>query len=149
VKEDELASYPGEGVVVSSITPRGRTMFAYTLAVCLSPGAPVPPPKSRPVYVYSTLTVEQAEALAGKLVRVRANIADPDPEYAENENADGNLRGIVWRRGEATVDDGEMVIEGRLTVRYVPSYVINGQYVEGFYRFRLEAARPIRDREDD
>jgi hypothetical protein len=42
-----------------------------------------------------------------------------------------------------------MIVEGRLTVRYIPGYMINGEWVEGFYRLRLEAARPVRDREDD
>jgi hypothetical protein len=124
-------------------------MLALTLAVCLAPGAPVPPPRSRPVYDYATLTVEQAQLLAGRAVRVKANIVDPDAEYAENENADDNLRGIVWRRGEGTLDEGPVLVEGRLMVRYVPSYFINGEWVEPFFRFRLEAARPIRDREDD
>jgi hypothetical protein len=119
-------------------------MLALTLSVCLSPGAPVPPPKARPIYVYATMTPEQAQLLAGKTIRVKANIADPDPEYAENENADDNLRGIVWRRGEATLDDGEMVIEGRLTVRYVPAYFINGEWVEAFWRLRLNTSRQMR-----
>jgi hypothetical protein len=124
-------------------------MLSVAFALVLAPGAPVPPPRSRPTYDYATLTAEHAQLLAGRTVRVRANIADPDPEYAENTNSDDNLRGIVWRRGEATADDGEMVIEGRLSVRYIPAYFINGEWVEGFYRLRLEAARPIRDREDD
>jgi hypothetical protein len=124
-------------------------MLSLTLAAVLAPGAPVPPPRSRPTYDYATLTVERAHLLAGRTVRVKANVVDPDPEYAENANSDDNLRGIVWRRGEATLDDGEMVIEGRLTVRYIPAYFIEGEWVEGFYRLRLEVARPVRDREDD
>jgi hypothetical protein len=125
-------------------------MLALTLAACLAPGAPVPPPRSRPVYDSAALTVEQAQLLAGKTVRLKANILDPDPEYAENANGDDNLRGIVWRRGEATyLDEGEMIVEGRLTVRYVPPYFINGKWVEGFNRLRLEQARRVRDREDD
>jgi hypothetical protein len=70
-------------------------MLALTLAVCLAPGAPVPPPKARPTYDYAAMTVKQAEALAGKLIRVKANITDPDPEYAGAHSPDDNLRGIV------------------------------------------------------
>jgi hypothetical protein len=75
---------------------------------------------------------------------VKANIVDPDPECAENANADDHLRGIVWRRGEAmSLDEGEMIVEGRLSVRYIPPYFINGERVQGFFRLRLEAARPV------
>jgi hypothetical protein len=117
-------------------------MLPIALAVCLSPGAPIPPPRSRPTYDSAVMTREQAHELAGKPIRVRANIADPDDEYAENHNGDDNLRGIALRRGEATCDDGEMLVEGRLSVRYIPAHFINGECVEGFYSLRLEAARP-------
>jgi hypothetical protein len=101
------------------------------------------------VYDQAALTVEETQQLAGQLIRVLANSIDPDEEDAENANGDDNLRGIVWRRGEATLDDGEMVVEGRLTVRYIPAYFIEGEWVEGFYRLRIEAARPVRDRDRD
>src|SRR5688572_11144454 len=112
-------------------------MLALTLAAILSPGAPVPPPRSRPVYDYAAMTPEQAQQLAGRTIRLKANIVDSHPEYAENANGDDNLRGIDWRRGDDTVDEGEMLLEGRLTVRYIPSYFIEGQWVEGFFRLRL------------
>jgi len=124
-------------------------MRALTLAAALSPGAPVPPPRSRPVYDYSTMTPEQARQLAGKLIRVRATIVEPDMECAAAGVTEDMARWIVWRKGDATADEGEMVVEGRLAVRYIASYVIEGQFVADFYRFRLESARPIRDREDD
>jgi hypothetical protein len=66
------------------------------------------------------------------------NFADPDPECAGAGEDDDAERWVVWRRGHETADEGEMILEGRLTVRYVPSYVIAGEWVEGFYRFRLE-----------
>jgi hypothetical protein len=124
-------------------------MLALSLAVCLAPGAPVPPPKSRPTYDYATLTVEQAHELAGRTIRVKANITDPDPEYAGAHSPDDNRRRVVWRRGEATRDEGPLVVEGRLRLDYIPGYTINGERVEGFWTFRIVAARPIRDREDD
>jgi hypothetical protein len=104
-------------------------MLSLTLAAAVI-AAPVPPPRSRPVYDYATLTAEEAQALAGRTIRVRANIVDPDEEYAENANDDDNLRGVVWRRGEATLDEGELIVEGRLAVRYVPGRTINGEWVE-------------------
>src|SRR5262245_49229649 len=81
-------------------------MLALTLAVCLAPGAPIPPPRSRPVYVFASLTVEQAKLLAGRTVRVKANITDPDPEHAGAHSPDDNLRCVVWRKGEGTLDEG-------------------------------------------
>jgi hypothetical protein len=41
------------------------------------------------------------------------------------------------------------VVVGRLRVISVPAYTINGEWVEPFWQLRLEAARPVRDREDD
>jgi hypothetical protein len=101
------------------------------------------------VYDYAALTFEQAQQLAGRTVRVRANITDPDPECAGAGEADDVQRWVTWRRGDETADDGEMIVEGRLSVRYIPPYIINGELVEGFYRLRLEAARPIRDPDGD
>jgi len=77
--------------------------------------APVPPPRSRPVYVFATMTPEQAQGLAGKVIRVKATIGYAEPDYAEAENADDHLRGIAWRLGEAVLIEGAaVVIEGRL-----------------------------------
>jgi len=111
--------------------------------------APVPPPRSRPVYDYATMKPEQAQQLAGKLVRVRANITEPDAECAGAGETDDVELWVIWRRGDETADEGEMVVEGRLAVKYFPSYVIEGEFVAGFYRLRLEGARPVRDREGD
>jgi len=115
-------------------------MLAITRAACLAPGAPVPPPKSRPVYDYAAMTPEQAQELAGRVIRVRATITEPDPECAGAGEADDVQRRVVWRRGEATADEGEMIVEGRLTVRYVPPHFLNGELVEGLHRLRLEQA---------
>jgi len=115
-------------------------MLALTLAAVLSPGAPIPPPRSRPVYVFAEMTPEQAQQLAGKTIRVRANITDPDPECAGAGEDDDVVRWVVWRKGDETADEGEMVVEGWLAVKYVPSYFIEGQFVQGFYRFRRKGA---------
>jgi hypothetical protein len=33
--------------------------------------------------------------------------------------------------GEGTMDDGEMIVEGGLTVRYVPARFVEGEWSEG------------------
>src|SRR5262245_26940806 len=123
-------------------------MLALTLAAVLSPGAPIPPPKSRPVYDYSALSVEQAHALAGKLIRVRANVTDADPEYAGAGETDDTTRLVGWRKGKASLDEGPVLVEGRLRVRLIGPYTIHGAWVEPFWQLRLEQARPIGHRDD-
>jgi hypothetical protein len=39
---------------------------------------------------------------------------------------------VVWRQGEATADEGPVVVEGRLRVRYIPAYFINGEWEPPF-----------------
>src|SRR5262245_20987534 len=70
-------------------------MLALTLAAALTPGAPIPPLKARPAGDFASLTVEQAQLLAGKVIRVRARIDYAEPEYAEAENDETTTSGAA------------------------------------------------------
>jgi hypothetical protein len=67
---------------------------------------------------------------------------------SQRTQADENLRWVVWRRGEATLDEGEVVVEGRLRGVYVGAFHHNGGWEPPSYALRLEQARRIDKRDD-